>query len=54
MNYYTKANQLADQIMSMPYQEVIYGLLFSLAFLLGFIGYMFATDSWNIRYCLGG
>lgn len=49
---YTKANQLADELMLLSYREIVFGLLFSLAFIGGFVGYLFATDTWNIGQCL--
>jgi hypothetical protein len=54
MNYYTKANHLADVICSLPYASVIIGILYAGAIIVGFIGAMFYLDSWNLYYCLLG
>jgi hypothetical protein len=54
MNYYTKANHLADVICSLPYASVILGILYAGAIVMGFSLYLFATDAWNLHYCLAG
>ena len=39
------------EFMSLP-KDIIYGILFSLAYIIGFTGYMFLSDKWNIGYCM--